>query len=197
MVMSFYQVTRPDGSIESFYTIAKQIKIDYFFGWILWSMPKNFEALGCYCHFCPCREAQPNLSADEIEFGIRKRESDSLGNLYLEKEGYRVIEMRECDWWDHVQESSLLKKHVRKKFPYKLNLNSKTLLKWIHKDNLFGYVQWDLEVPEELPERVANFPPIFQNCNVGREKMGKFMLEYAEKTRKWWNHIECWFWVTN
>ena len=90
--------------------------------------------------------------------------------------------MRECEWWDHVQENSKLKKnHIRKNFPYKLPLSKETLLTRIHEDKLFGYVQCDLKVPEELRERFANFPPIFKTCDVGRENIGKFMLEYAEK----------------
>ena len=97
---------------------------------------------------------QPNLSEDEFEFGIRKRESDKLRKLYLEKKGYKVIEMRECKWWDL--------NHVRKNFPYKLPLSSEKLLVRIEEVNLFGYVQCDLEVPEELRERFANFPPIFE-----------------------------------
>ena len=75
----------------------------------------------------------------------------------------------------------MLKNHIRKNFPYKLLLSKETLLTRIHEDNLFGYVQCDLEVPEELRERFANFSPIFKNCDVGRENIGKFMLEYAEK----------------
>ena len=51
----------------------------------------------------------------------------------------------------------------------------------IHEYKLFGYVQCDLEFPEELRERFANFPPIFKNCDVGRENICKFMLDYAER----------------
>ena len=141
-----------------------------------------FEALGCCYHFCLCRETQPNLSEDEFEFGIRKRESDKLRKRYLEKKGYKVIEIRECECWDNVQENAMLKNHVRKNFPYKLPLSSEKLLARIEENNLFGYVQCDLEVPEELRKRFANFPPIFKNFNVGRENIGKFKLEYAEKT---------------
>ena len=75
----------------------------------------------------------------------------------------------------------MLKNHIRKNFPYKLPLSKETLLMRIHEDKLFGYVQCGLEVPEELRERFANFPPIFKNCDVGRANIGKFMLEYAEK----------------
>ena len=89
--------------------------------------------------------------------------------------------MRECEWRDQVQKSSILKDHVRKNFPYKLPLSKETLLTRIHEDKFSGYVQCDLEVPEELCERFANFPPIFKNCDVGRENIGNFKLEYAEK----------------
>ena len=46
---------------------------------------------------------------------------------------------------------------------------------------LFGYVQCDIEVPEELKEKFANFPPIFKNTNVGRHDIGSQMKDYAEK----------------
>ena len=53
----------------------------------------------------------------------------------------------------------------------------------IEEDNLFGFIQCALEFPEELREGFENFPPIFKNFDVGRENIGKFMLEYAEKKR--------------
>ena len=89
--------------------------------------------------------------------------------------------MRECEWLDQVQMSSFLKNHVRKNFPYKLPLSMETLPRRIDEDKLFSYVQCDLKVKEELYERFANFPPIFKNSNVGREDIGDFMRECAEK----------------
>ena len=86
MVMSFYQATRPECTIESFYTTGKQKKIDSFtVNGFCGHCQTVSEALGCYYHFCPCRETQANLSEDEFDFGIRKRESDKLQKLYLEK----------------------------------------------------------------------------------------------------------------
>ena len=46
---------------------------------------------------------------------------------------------------------------------------------------MFGYVQCDIEVPEELKKKFANFPPIFKNTNVGRHDIGSLMKDYAEK----------------
>ena len=145
MVISYYQTIRPDCTIESIYTTGKQKKIDWFsVDGFCGHCNTIFEALGCYYHFCPCREAQPSLSEEELKHGLQKRESDKLRKKHLEKKGYKIIEMRECEWWDQVQMSSFLKNHIRKNFPYKLPLSMEILLKRIDEDKLFGYVQCDL-----------------------------------------------------
>ena len=46
---------------------------------------------------------------------------------------------------------------------------------------MYGYVQCDIEVPEELKRKFANFPPIFKNTNVCRHDNGLLMKDYAEK----------------
>ena len=46
---------------------------------------------------------------------------------------------------------------------------------------LFGYVQCDLKVPEQLKAYFANFPPIFKSTVVSRNDIGDLMKEYAEK----------------
>ena len=46
---------------------------------------------------------------------------------------------------------------------------------------MFGYVQCDIEVPEELKKNFAYFPPFFKNTNVGRHDVGLLMKYYTEK----------------
>ena len=46
---------------------------------------------------------------------------------------------------------------------------------------LFGYVQCDLKLPEDLKAYFANFPPIFKKTVVSRNDIGDLMKEYAEK----------------
>ena len=56
MVMSYFQRTRPDCKIESFYTTGRQKKIDRFsvdgFGSHCNTV---FEAMGCFYHFVPVK----------------------------------------------------------------------------------------------------------------------------------------------
>ena len=42
-----------------------------------------FEAMGCYFHFCPCQEARPSLTDNDIKRGTRKREMDELRKDYI------------------------------------------------------------------------------------------------------------------
>ena len=51
----------------------------------------------------------------------------------------------------------------------------------IRSGKLLVYVQCDIEVPEELKEKFASFPPIFKNTNVCRHDNGSLMTDYAEK----------------
>ena len=55
------------------------------------------------------------------------------------------------------------------------------MLEQIRSGKLFGYVQCDIEVPEELKMNFANFPHIFKNTNVGRHDIRLLMKDYAQK----------------
>ena len=70
---------------------------------------------------------------------------------------------------------------MRVSFPYKRPLREETLLEQIRSGNLFGFVQCDIEVTEELKMNFATFPPVFKNTNVGRHDIGLLMKDYAEK----------------
>ena len=182
MVMSYYQRIRPDCKIVSFYTTGTQKKIDCFsVDGFCEHCNTVFEAMGCYYHYCPCQEARPSLTEEEIQRGTKKREMDELRRHYLMEKGYTVMEMYECEWWQLYKTNVVVKQQLRQSFPYKIPLSEERLLERIKNGSLFGYVQCDIEVPPELREQFANFPPIFKNINVGRDDIGSFMKNYAEQ----------------
>ena len=75
---------------------------------------------------------------------------------------------------------------MREPFPYKRPLREETLFEQIRSGNLFGYVQSDITVHEDLKKKFADFPPIFKNTNVGRNDIGLLMKDYAEKEVLLW-----------
>ena len=89
--------------------------------------------------------------------------------------------MWECEWWNLYETKTCVKEHLRDSFPYKRPLREETLLEQIRSGELFGYVQCDIEVPQELKKKFAKFPPIFKKTNVGQRDIGSLMQEYAGK----------------
>ena len=179
MVMSYFQRQKPDCKIESFYTTEKVdcFKVDGFCA----HSDTVFEAMGCFYHYCPCQEARPSLTEEDIERGNKKKEMDQMRKQYIKEKGYIVVEMWECEWWNLYKTTTCVKEHLRESFPYKRPLREESLLEQIRSGKLFGFLQCDIEVPEELKEKFAIFPLIFKNTNVGRHDIGSLMKDYAEK----------------
>ena len=142
-----------------------------------------FEAMGCFYHFCPCQELRLSLTEEDIRRGSKKRELDALRRHYIQEKGFKLIEMWECEWWRLYKTANTVKQHIRKHFPYRRSLAAEQLLEEIKKGKLFGYVQCDIEVPENLGANFANFPPIFKNTLVSKNDIGNLMKNYAEEER--------------
>ena len=182
MLMSYFQRQRPDCKIESFYTTGTQQKIDCFKVDGFCAHCKTvFEAMGCFYHYCSCQEARLALTEEDIKRGNKKREMDQMRKQYIKEKGYNVVEMWECEWWNLYKTTTCVTEHLREPFTYKRPLREESLLEQIRSGKLFGYVECDIEVPEELKKKFANSPPIFKNTNVGRHDIGSLMQDYADK----------------
>ena len=183
-VMSFFQITRPEHETESFFTTGRQRKIDCFsVGGFCFLCNTVFEAMGCFYHFCPCQELRSCLTEENIQRGGKKRELDALRRHYIQKKGFKVIEMWECQWWRLYKTTNTVEQHTREHFPYRRSVAAEQLSEEIKKGMLFGYVQCDIEVPESLRANFANFPPIFKNTLVSKSGIGDLTKNYADEER--------------
>ena len=180
--MLYFQTHRPDCKIESFHTTGTQKKIDCFKVDGFCEHCKNvFEAMGCFYHYCPCQEARLSLTEEDIEGAHKRREMDQMRKQYIKEKGYNVVKMWECEWCNLYKTTTCVKEHLRESIPYKSPLREESLLEQIRSGKLFGYVQFDIEVPEELIKKFANFPTIFKNTKVGRHDIGLLIKDYTEK----------------
>ena len=91
--------------------------------------------------------------------------------------------MWECEWWRLYKTTNTVEQHIREHFPYRRSLALEQLLEEIKKGKLFGYVQCDIEVPENLRSKFNNFPPIFKDTLVSKSDIGDLMENYAEEER--------------
>ena len=182
VVMSYFQRTRPDCKIESFYTTGRQKKINRFSVDGFCSHCNTlFEQMGCFYQFCPCQELRPSLPEEDIKPGGRKRELNELRRCYIQKNSFTVIEMWEREWWRLYKTTTNVKLHILGNFPYRRSLTEYQLLEGIKKGNFFGYVQCDIEVPEKMRTNFPNFPSIFKNTLVSKNDNGDLMKTYARK----------------
>ena len=120
---------------------------------------------------------------EDIQRGSKKRDLDALRRHHMQEKGFKVIEMWECEWWRLYKTTNTIKQHIREHFPYRRSLAAEQLLEEIKKEKLFGYLQCDIEVPENLRAHFANFPPIFKNTLVGKDDIGDLMKNYDEEER--------------
>ena len=127
------------------------------------------------------RNLRPSLTEEDIKRGCRRRELDELRRGYIQEKGFTVIEMWECEWWRLYKTTTNAKLHIRENFPYRRSLTEQQLIEEIKKGKIFGYVQCDIEVPENLREIFANFPPVFKNILVSKNDIGYLMKTYSEE----------------
>ena len=115
-----------------------------------------------------------------MQRGNKNRELDELRKQYIQEKGYSVIEMYECDWRNMYKTDNIVKQHMHKSFPLQsASQRSKTFREYqIWKSIWF---QCEFEVPKKLREVFANLPPIHRNIIVGRDDIGPFIKENAEK----------------
>ena len=137
--------------------------------------------MGCFYHFCPCQELRPSLTEDDIQRGGKMRELDALRRHYIQEKGFKVNEMWECEWWRTYKTNNTVKKHIREHFPYRRSLAVEQLLEEIKEGKLFGYMQCDIEVPENLRSKFVNFPRTLKNTLVSESDNGDLMENYAEE----------------
>ena len=112
--------------------------------------------MGCFYHFCSCQELRPSITEEDIKRGKKRRGLDELRQDYIQEKGFTVIKMWECEWWRFYKTTTNVILHIGKNSLYKRSLTEHQLLEGIKIRNLFGYVQCDIEVPENLRANFAN-----------------------------------------
>ena len=65
-------------------------------------------------------------------------------------------------------------------FPVRWKTTQHWILTDVRAGTLFGIIEFDIPVPEELRSRFAEMQPVFKNITLTRDDLGPFMRRYAE-----------------
>ena len=106
-----------------------------------------------------------------------------MRRYYIQEKGFKVIERWECEWWRLYKTTNTVKQHIREHFRYRRSLATEQLLEEIKEGELFGYLQCDIEVPENLKANFAKFPAISKNTLVSKNDIEDLIKDYAEEER--------------
>ena len=180
LILEFQQFKHPECSIQTQFN-GKQKKFGRFSvdGYCS-HCSTVFEAMGCFYHFCHCQEKR-RLPLEDIEKGVKRRQSDAFRRRFLRSKGLKIVEIWECQWWRMVKSNEEgAKDFMKKNHPFIPPLSEASLLQRIRQEQLFGVLDCTIEVPMELRDQFADFPPIFKNCDVSREDIGTHMRSFAQ-----------------
>ena len=110
------------------------------------------------------------------------REETKNNKKRLEKEGFRVMEMRECEWLKirKQPEVSRFLKTLKSVTP-KRRLSFEKILDGVRNESLYGFLIVDIHTPDELKEKFKDFPLIIKNSFVSLDDIGDYMKSVAEE----------------
>ena len=102
--------------------------------------------------------------------------------------------MWECEWWRLFKTTKTVKHDIREHFPYRRSLAAEQLLQEIKTRKLFGYVQCDIEVPENLRSNYDNFHPIFKQTLVSKIDVRETCWKTMRKRKDYCLNLGyCWY----
>ena len=95
-----------------------------------------------------------------------------------------VVELWECEWKE-MRRTPAVRKCLDAAFPRRRHvrwtMTSQQILNAVRAGTVFGMIECDIRVPEELHEHFAEMQPVFKNISLIREDLGPFMRRYAEE----------------
>jgi len=143
----------------------------------------TYQYMGCYWHGCPsCFDPEdPHPTRGHTyQYWYEK----TLQNItYLEEIGYSPIVQWGCAWLGKKRENPEIEAYLNKVFPgrqHKGNLKTeKQLLEQVRNGTLFGAVEVNIDVPDQLKSKFEEMTPIFKNVEISLDDIGEHMAIFA------------------
>ena len=96
----------------------------------------------------------------------------------------KVVELWECEWKE-MRRDPTVKKCMDAAFPRRLHarwkMTSQPILSGVRAGTVFGMIECNICVPEELREHYAEMHPMFKNIRLIREDLGPFTRRCADE----------------
>ena len=144
---------------------------------------------GCFFHSCDLCSINRNAdgSLEEFHPSNGKRHEDirkaTLENTKkLRDAGYSVRRIQGCEWYK-MKKDPQIAAYIKtlKAVQPRYQLNYQKIVERIQDGSLYGFLFVDIETPDHLKEKLADFPPIIKNTDVSRADIGPYMAKIAQE----------------
>ena len=138
-----------------------------------------YQFHGCYFHGCPkCYDHEETNTLNGKTMGTLL-ENTRRNTAYLRRH-VETVEMWECDWKE-LRDEPDVKIFLDIPRHRKWTMTEQQILAAVIDGTLFGMVECDVRVPDNLREYFAEMQPVFKNTTVTRDDIGPYMRQYAEE----------------
>ena len=138
-----------------------------------------YQFHGCFFHGCPKCYDQNETNSVNGNTMATLLENTCCNTAYLRRH-VKVVEMWECEWKD-VRNESDVKTFLTPPSRPRWTMTQQQILAAVVDGTLFGMIECDVCIPEELLDYFSEMLPVFKNASVTRDYIGPFMLQYAEE----------------
>ena len=138
-----------------------------------------YQFHGCFCHGCPKCYDQNETNSVSGKTMATLLEKTRCNTAYLRRH-VKVVEMWDCEWKE-VRNESDVKTFLAPSSRPRWTMTQQQILAAVVDGTLFGMVECDVRVPEELQDYFSEMQPVFKNASVTRDEIGPFMRQYVEE----------------
>ena len=112
-------------------------------------------------------------------------EETQKNSTYIRKQGYNLVECWGCEWRVTKKTNKELQRFIATRLRRPLDkmktMSMENILAAVRNETLFGCVECDIHVPDNLRDHFQEMCPIFKNIDISRDDIGEFMKKYAEE----------------
>ena len=138
-----------------------------------------YQFHGCYFHGCPkCYDHEETNTLNGKTMGTLL-ENTRRNTAYLRRH-VETVEMWECEWKE-IRKEPDVKSFLAPTSHPRWKMTQQQIIAAEIDGTLFGMVECDVRVPDNLREYFAEMQPVFKNTTVTRDDIGPFMRQYAEE----------------
>ena len=138
-----------------------------------------YQFHGCFFHGCPKCYDQNETNSMNGKTMVTLLEKTRCNTAYLRRH-VEVVEMWECEWKE-IRNESVVKTFLAPASRPRWTMTQQEIIAAVVDGTLFGMVECDVRVPEELQDYFSEMQPVFKNASVTRDDIGPFMRQYAEE----------------